>query len=161
MPVANKQGMQLRLIAVGKLREPYTAQACAEFAKRLSPYYPLEIVEVRAASGTRPADAMRDEGERLLQMLSAGDEVWLLDRTGEEFSSEDLAQKLDRVAHEGSRRLVVIVGGTYGVSSAVLQRATLRWSLSKLTFLHEWARMIALEQLYRAAKIIRNEPYHH
>ena len=153
--------MQLRIIAVGRLRETYTAQACAEFAKRIAPYYPLEIVEVRAASGTRPAEAMRDEGERLLQMVSAGDDVWLLERTGEQLSSEDLALKLDRLAHEGSRRLDVIVGGTYGVSSAVTRRATLRWSLSKLTFLHEWARMIALEQLYRAAKIIRNEPYHH
>lgn len=153
--------MQLRLIAVGKLREAYTAQACAEFAKRLTPYYPLEIVEVRAASGTRPAEAMRDEGERLLQALGASDDVWLLDRTGEELASEELAQRLDRVAHEGARRLCILVGGTYGVSAAVTQRATLRWSLSKLTFLHEWARMIALEQLYRAAKIIRNEPYHH
>jgi 23S rRNA (pseudouridine1915-N3)-methyltransferase len=85
----------------------------------------------------------------------------LLDRTGDEPSSEDLSRMLAGVSNQGTRRLTLIIAGTYGAASALRERADFVWSLSRLTFLHEWARMIVLEQLYRAAKIARNEPYHH
>jgi len=153
--------MRIRLIVVDKLRARYVAEACAEFRKRLAPYYPYEEVEVRAGHGSDPQTAMRDEAARILPLLRADERVWLLERSGTQLSSEELAQKLQSVAHDGIARLTFVVGGTYGVDASLLARADFLWSLSDLTFLHEWARMIVLEQLYRAAKIVRNEPYHH
>ena len=148
------------MIAVGKVREAYIAQACADFAKRLRPYYPLEITEVRPGNG-EPQAVMRDEAARVLAAVQPGDVVWLLDRTGEQIDSPALSRKLQAVADDGVRRLCIIVGGTFGVDDALRSAASFVWSLSQLTFLHEWARAMVLEQLYRAAKIARGEPYHH
>ncbi len=153
--------MQLRLIAVDKLRTPYVAAACAEFRKRLRPYAPYEEVEVRAASGSNPGEAIRDETQRILRLVRPDETLWLLERTGTELSSEVLARKIEALTHAGITRLTFVVAGTYGAGDALIERADFAWSLSQLTFLHEWARMIVLEQLYRAAKISRNEPYHH
>ncbi|MDQ2992613.1 MAG: 23S rRNA (pseudouridine(1915)-N(3))-methyltransferase RlmH [Candidatus Eremiobacteraeota bacterium] len=153
--------MNLRLIYVGKTRTQYVAQACAEFGKRIAPYFPLEEIEIRASDGSDPAGAMREEADRIARHLRPDDAVWLLERTGTELSSPDLSRKLDAFATSGATRLTFVICGTYGADASVLARATFRWSLSQLTFLHEWARMFVLEQLYRAAKIARNEPYHH
>jgi 23S rRNA (pseudouridine1915-N3)-methyltransferase len=153
--------MHIRLIAVGKVREQYIAAACADFAKRLAPYYPLEISEVRASSGSNPAAAMDEEAGRIEKLLAPDDVVWLLDRQGEQFESSALSERITAIAHSGARRAVFVIAGTFGAAPSLRARAGTLWSLSKLTFLHEWARMIVLEQLYRAAKIARNEPYHH
>lgn len=153
--------MQIRIVAVGKLRERYVAAACEDFRTRIAPYYPLDIVEVKASLGTQPAAATREEAERILRQVHEDDRMWLLDRGGEELSSEELSRMVGGVAHDGTRRLTLAIAGTYGADDALRGRADFIWSLSRLTFLHEWARMIALEQLYRAAKIARNEPYHH
>jgi 23S rRNA (pseudouridine1915-N3)-methyltransferase len=153
--------MQLRLIAVDKLRSPQVAELCTELRKRLAPYYPYEEIEVRPGNGKNANEAMRDESERIRKHLRPDDRVWLLERTGAQLSSEAFARRLDDVAHSGASRLTFVVAGTYGSDDTLLQRAELQWSLSELTFLHEWARAIVLEQLYRAAKILRNEPYHH
>ena len=153
--------MQIRVVAVGKLKAPYTAQACAEFAKRLGPYYPLDVVEVKASDGSQPEQAMREEAERILKHVHDDDCVWLLDRAGDELSSEQFSGMIAAVANRGARRMTFVVAGTYGADEALRLRADFVWSLSSLTFLHEWARMIVLEQIYRAAKIARNEPYHH
>ncbi len=104
---------------------------------------------------------MRSEGEAILKLLDPTDRVWLLERSGELMSSEDLARRIERLPHEGVARLTLVIAGTFGASDALLERADVRWSLSPLTFLHEWARVLVVEQLYRAAKIARNEPYHH
>jgi 23S rRNA (pseudouridine1915-N3)-methyltransferase len=143
------------------VRERYLAEAMADFRTRLRPYHRLEEVEVRAADGSDPERAMRAEGEAILKLLDPSDRVWLLERSGSAFSSEELARRIERLPHEGVARLTVIVAGTFGASPALLARADLRWSLSPLTLLHEWARALVLEQLYRAAKIARDEPYHH
>lgn len=153
--------MQIRLVAVDKLRASYVLDACAEFRKRLRPYFPYEEIEVRAAPGSDPPAAVADEGARILKLLRPDEPVWLLERDGIELTSEGLAQELNALAHAGTARVTFVVAGAYGASSALLERADFRWSLSRLTFLHEWARAIVLEQLYRAAKISRNEPYHH
>jgi 23S rRNA (pseudouridine1915-N3)-methyltransferase len=153
--------VQIRIVAVGKLKTPYAIQACADFAKRLAPFYPLDIVEVKASDGSQPAQAMREESERIVKQLHADDCVWLLDRGGKQLSSEQLSERIAQIANTGTRRLTFIVAGTYGADDSLRARADAIWSLSALTFLHEWARMIVLEQLYRAAKIARNEPYHH
>jgi 23S rRNA (pseudouridine1915-N3)-methyltransferase len=140
--------VHLRLIAVGRLREPYMIAAADDFRARLRSYHRIEEIEVRS-------------DDAILKHVKAADEVWLLDRTGKQLSSEGLAQKLDAMQTHGRSSLTLIVGGADGVPQDVLARADFSWSLSELTFLHEWARIIVLEQLYRAAKIARNEPYHH
>ncbi len=151
----------MRLIAVGKLREPYLAAAAADFRKRLQPYHRLEEIEIRAADGAQPDRAMVSEGEAVLRAIAPADVVWLLEREGNEFSSLELAERIERAAVDGISALTFVVAGTYGASPAVHARANVRWSLSRLTLLHEWARVLVLEQLYRAAKIARGEPYHH
>jgi 23S rRNA (pseudouridine1915-N3)-methyltransferase len=153
--------VHIRLIAVGRLRESYLAAAAADFRKRLAPYHRLEEIEVKAADGSRPQAAIAAEGEAILRAIAPNDHVWLLERDGTELSSIELAQRLERAPVDGISRITIVVAGTYGASASVLERANFRWSLSKLTFLHEWARAIVLEQLYRATKIAKDEPYHH
>jgi 23S rRNA (pseudouridine1915-N3)-methyltransferase len=149
------------VIAVGKVRERYVAGALADFRARLRPYHRLEEIEVRAADGADPARAVRAEGEAILRLIDPADHVWLLERTGEMISSEELSRRIERLPHQGIARVTFVVAGTFGASEALLARADVRWSLSPLTLLHEWARALVLEQLYRAAKIARDEPYHH
>jgi 23S rRNA (pseudouridine1915-N3)-methyltransferase len=149
------------VIAVGKVRERYVAEALADFRARLRPYHRLEEIEVRGADGGDPARAMRVEGEAILKLIDPAEHVWLLERSGEMISSAEFSRRLERLPHEGIARVTFVVAGTFGASEALLARADVRWSLSPLTFLHEWARALLLEQLYRAAKIARDEPYHH
>jgi 23S rRNA (pseudouridine1915-N3)-methyltransferase len=153
--------MHVRLIAVGKLREPYLVAAAEDFRRRLRPYHRLEEIEVRAGDGADAARSSAAEGEAVLRLLAPADQVWLLERSGTEFSSEELAARLERLPLDGVSALTLIVAGTFGAAPALLSRAQVRWSLSRLTLLHEWARVLVLEQLYRAAKIAANEPYHH
>ena len=153
--------MNLRLIAVGKIRERYIAAALDDFRTRLRPYYPLEEMEIKAADGSDPAKAVVAEGERILKLLAPGEPLWLLERSGVQLDSLTLSKRLSELADSGASRLSIVVAGTYGASPELLARADFKWSLSALTFLHEWARALVLEQLYRAAKIARNEPYHH
>ncbi|HEY1682970.1 MAG TPA: 23S rRNA (pseudouridine(1915)-N(3))-methyltransferase RlmH [Candidatus Tumulicola sp.] len=153
--------MIVRLIAVDRIRSSYVAAACDDMRSRLSHYHTYQEIEVRAGDGSNPASAMRDEGERILKHVRPGEPVWLLDRGGMQLSSPQLSTRLDAVARDGMQRLTLVIAGTYGAAPALLERADFTWSLSQLTFLHEWARMLVLEQLYRAAKIARDEPYHH
>jgi 23S rRNA (pseudouridine1915-N3)-methyltransferase len=153
--------MQLRLIAVDKIRTGYIAEACADFRKRLEPYFSYSEIEVRVAHGGDPNAALREEAERILKHVRPDDRVWLLERSGVAFSSPELAAEIEKISHSGVSRLTFVVAGTYGAADSLRDRADVLWSLSPLTFLHEWSRAIVLEQLYRAAKISRNEPYHH
>jgi 23S rRNA (pseudouridine1915-N3)-methyltransferase len=153
--------MQLRVIAVGRMREPYLVAAADDFRKRIRPYHRLDEVEVRAADGSDPDRAMQAEGEAVLRLLDPADHVWLLERTGTQLASDELATRLEGLALGGTSRVTFVIAGTYGAAPALLARANVRWSLSRLTLLHEWARVIVLEQLYRAAKIAHDEPYHH
>ncbi|MBV8602740.1 MAG: 23S rRNA (pseudouridine(1915)-N(3))-methyltransferase RlmH [Candidatus Eremiobacteraeota bacterium] len=148
--------MQIRIVAVGRVRDPAVGALCAEQLKRLQPYHRVEVVEVRTGS-------VDEEAAAVLRAVGGGvgEQLWLLERTGEEFASEELAERFERLATGGISRLVFAIAGTYGAGEALWARADVRWSLSRLTFLHEWTRAIVLEQLYRAAKIARKEPYHH
>lgn len=153
--------MLLRLIAVGKLRESYLIAAADDFRRRLRPYHRLEEFEVRAGGGNEPDRAMAAEAEAILRHLAPADHVWLLERTGTELSSEALAERIAQLAIGGTSQLTLVIAGTYGAAPELRARAQFCWSLSQLTLLHEWARVLVLEQLYRAAKIVANEPYHH
>jgi len=152
--------MQLRIVAVGKVREPYVQQACADFRDRLVHYVRLELREVRASQLRYPAAAIAEEGPRLLEAIGGSDHVWLLDREGTQIDSFGLHREMQHLQETGAI-WTLILGGAFGVSRDVYRRANFVWSLSRLTFLHEWARAVVLEQIYRAAKIGRNEPYHH
>ncbi len=153
--------MKFRLIAVGKLREPYLAAAAEDFRTRLRRYESYDEIEVAASRGTQPERAIREDDERIANALDPADVLWLLDREGTQFSSPELAERLRTLADAGTSRIVFAIGGAYGTGETLRARAAVRWSLSRLTLLHEWARVVVLEQLYRSAKIARNEPYHH
>jgi 23S rRNA (pseudouridine1915-N3)-methyltransferase len=153
--------MHLRLIAVGKLREPYLIAAAEDFRRRLRPYHRLEEIEVRAGDGSDAARSMADEADAILRLVAPSETLWLLERSGTELTSEALSARIERLPVEGTSQLTIVIAGTYGAAPALLARAQFRWSLSQLTLLHEWARVLVLEQLYRAAKIAANEPYHH
>lgn len=153
--------MQIRVIAVDRLRSAYVVQACADFRRRLAPHFSYEEIEVRPGDGRDPQSAMTDEAARIARHLRPDDRVWLLERTGTSLSSEGFAKRLEEIGRSGTSRLTFVIGGAYGIEPSLRDRGEFLWSLSELTFLHEWARMLVLEQLYRAAKILRNEPYHH
>jgi 23S rRNA (pseudouridine1915-N3)-methyltransferase len=153
--------MRYRTISVGKLREPYLAAAAGDFRDRLRRHDALDEIEILPAKGDRPEEATDEEGRRILKLIEADDLVWLLERAGTALSSEGLASRIASLEIEGRSRLTIVIAGTYGAAPGLTARANFRWSLGPLTFLHEWARVIVLEQLYRAAKINRNEPYHH
>jgi 23S rRNA (pseudouridine1915-N3)-methyltransferase len=124
-------------------------------------YESYDEIEVAASRGTQPERAIREDDERIANALDPADVLWLLDREGTQFSSPELAERLRTLADAGTSRIVFAIGGAYGTGETLRARAAVRWSLSRLTLLHEWARVVVLEQLYRSAKIARNEPYHH
>lgn len=152
--------MRVRIIAAGKLRDKAVAALCGELQKRLSLYQKLEIVEIAPSRIPDAVVATREESARILDRIGELP-IWLVDREGTELSSIELARRVADLEQAGTGALTLIIGGTYGVAPSVRERASFIWSLSRLTFLHEWARAIVLEQLYRAAKINRGEPYHH
>jgi len=145
------------IISVDRLGEPYSRTGCTLYLERLQRYFGVTVIETRKETG--PSEVLL-EGRGILERIDDDDVVWALDRVGVALSSTELANRVADVERSGKRRLVIAIGGPQGLDESVLARADLRWSLSPLTFLHEMARLIALEQLYRAAKISRGEPYH-
>ena len=142
----------------------FVRQGIEEYVKRLQHYVTFNIQYVSDVKGTRNmSEAQRKvaEGKALLAILENSDHVVLLDEHGTERTSLDFSQWLQRRMASGSKRLVFVVGGPYGFSPEVYDRANENISLSKMTFPHELVRLIFVEQLYRAFTILRNEPYHH
>ncbi len=156
--------MKLHILCVGRLSEPYLKEGCDEFAKRLKHYLTLTIDEQKEHKTGKKPDLPRileNEGERLLQRVPDGAYVIALDERGKAFSTKQLADRLDQHMLEGRNCWALIIGGPYGLSDTVRQRADLVLSLSPMTLTHQMARLLLLEQLYRSCTIIRNEPYHH
>jgi 23S rRNA (pseudouridine1915-N3)-methyltransferase len=149
--------MKIEIIAVDKLREPYVREGCALYLKRMFPLLQLSVTEVRPSAG---AESALTEGEAILRHIKSDAVFWALDQTGHNVTSHELARRLRAVEQCGAHLLALAIGGANGLSPTVRKRADFVWSLSELTFLHEMARLIVLEQLYRAAKINRGEPYH-
>ena len=153
--------MKLAVLAFGRLRSAALRELATDYAKRIGRYVKLETVELREERGDSPA-ARRKEAERLAAALRDDDFWVLLDERGPQFSSAELAGWLrDRERAGGGSRTVFLVGGPFGVDAAVRARARLTLSPSRLTLPHELARVVLLEQLYRAYTILRGEPYHH
>jgi 23S rRNA (pseudouridine1915-N3)-methyltransferase len=158
--------MNINLICVGTLKERYWKEAADEYRKRLGKYCVLttdEIKEGCVPDNASPADdkAVKDaEGLAILRRVKDESYVVALDMRGAALSSEDFADKLAALPHAGKNHIVFIIGGPLGLADTVLARADLRLSLSEMTYPHRMARIVLLEQLYRAFKIIRNEAYH-
>ena len=149
----------LRLIWAGKTRDPLLAGLVERYLERIRPWTPLRVDEVAAAPSGTPGSAARQEGLRILERLPAGAAVVALDPAGRETTSEELAGWLERRLRE--RELVLVAGGHEGLSEAVLARAGERLSLSRLTLTHEMARVLLVEQIYRAFTILHGQRYHH
>ncbi|AJY74858.1 23S rRNA (pseudouridine(1915)-N(3))-methyltransferase RlmH [Paenibacillus beijingensis] len=158
--------MQIQIAAVGKLKEKYLLQGIAEYAKRLGPYVKLQLTEVpdeKAPETMSPAEEaqVRDrEGERLLAQIKPDAYVIALALDGELWSSEELAAKLDHLATYGHSHVAFVIGGSTGLAPAVLRRAQAKLCFGRMTLPHQLMRLVLMEQVYRAVKINRGEPYH-
>ncbi len=158
--------LQIKIVAVGKIRERFLMEGIKEYAKRLSAYIRLEMTEIAdepCPERLSPADEERvkdREGERLLKGIGPQEHVILLDLQGKEFTSPDFSEYMDDLALMGKSSVTLIIGGSLGVSGEVRKRADYRWSFSRLTFPHPLMRLMLLEQIYRAMRISKGEPYH-
>lgn len=158
--------MKITLIAVGKIKEKYFTDAIAEYAKRLSRYCKLEIIEVAdektpdGASEALENQIKEKEGERILSKVPDSAYVVALAIEGKQLSSEELADKMEKWNVNGVSHLVFIIGGSLGLTPKVLNRADFKLSFSRMTFPHQLMRVVLLEQIYRSFRIRNNEPYH-
>lgn len=156
--------MKIRLIMVGKTDIPWVSAGIGVYSDRLTHYANFSITEIpdiRNASSLSRDMIKKREGENILKNILPGDRVILLDEKGREFTSMEWAARLeDRISHYGGD-LVFVIGGAYGFSEAVYARADEKLALSRMTFSHQMARVIFVEQLYRAFSIMKGEPYHH
>lgn len=156
--------MKVTLLTVGKTNDLSFKNAISEYQKRLKFYISFDIEEIPSLKNTKnlTEDNQKEkEGELILKNLQAEDEVVLLDDKGSEFTSKQFASYIEKKSASGLKRLVFVVGGPYGFSQEVYQRANDKVSLSRMTFSHQMVRLVFTEQLYRAMTIIRGEPYHH
>lgn len=161
-----ENSMKITLITVGKIKEKYLKDAIAEYSKRLSRYCKLEIVEVADektpdnASAT-VEDAIRDkEGERILKYIKEDVYVITLEIAGKMLTSEEMAEKIEKLGVQGTSHIIFIIGGSIGLGREILKRSDYALSFSKMTFPHQLMRVILLEQIYRSYRIINHEPYH-
>ncbi|MGD6816318.1 23S rRNA (pseudouridine(1915)-N(3))-methyltransferase RlmH [Metabacillus sp. 113a] len=158
--------MNITIITVGKLKEKYLKQGIEEYLKRLSAYAKMDIIELldeKAPENLSDLDMkiVKDkEGERILGKISDDTHVIALAIEGKMKSSEQLAADLDKLATYGKSKVAFVIGGSLGLSEAVMKRANDTLSFSKMTFPHQLMRLILVEQVYRAFRIVRGEPYH-
>lgn len=156
----------IRVVSVGKLKEKYLADGVAEYQKRLSGYVKLDMVEVpdeALPANPSASDIVRildKEGKKVLKLIREQEYVILLDLSGKMLSSEELADELNTLVISGKSRITFVIGGSLGVSEELRSRASFCWSMSTLTFPHQFVRLLVLEQVYRACRIMRGERYH-
>jgi len=163
-PSADCEAVKLRLLCIGRLSERWLQQGAEEYTRRINRYLPLEIVELREGAGGGTHGDIRfgrdEEGERLLRKIPSQAFVVILDEGGKPLHSEAWAELFaDKMLH-GIPEIVLVIGGAYGLSPAVKERGNLILSLSAMTLPHQLARVVLLEQTYRAMTILRHEPYH-
>lgn len=156
--------VNIKIVAVGKIKESFHKEQINEYLKRLSRYAKISIVEVEEAktkdeSPTMIQNVLLKEGESILKQIKENDFLILLDLHGKEMVSEDFAVKMDQIISQG-KSMVFAIGGSYGLSNEVRKRSNLRLKLSMMTFTHQMTRIIILEQIYRSFKINNNEIYH-
>lgn len=158
--------MNISIVTVGKLKEKYLKQGIEEYLKRLSAYAKVEVIEVadekapEELSESEMLQVKGKEGERILAKISPDTYVIALAIKGKLQSSEEMAETLDKLATYGKSKIAFIIGGSLGLSEEVLKRSNEQLSFSRMTFPHQLMRLILVEQIYRAFRINRGEPYH-
>lgn len=158
--------MNISIITVGKLKEKYLKLGIEEYLKRLSSYAKVEIIEVtdekapEVLSEIEMEQVKQKEGERILARVNSDAHVVALAINGKMQTSEELAETMDKLATYGKSKIAFIIGGSLGLSQGVLKRSNEQLSFSKMTFPHQLMRLILVEQIYRAYRINRGEPYH-
>lgn len=158
--------MKLTIVTVGKIKEKYLKDAIAEYSKRLSKYCKLEIIEVADEKTPDNASAVVEEqirakeAERILKYVKEDAYVITLEIHGKQLTSEELADKIEKLGVQGTSHIMLIIGGSIGLGEEVLKRSDFALSFSKMTFPHQLMRVILLEQIYRSYRIISGEPYH-
>jgi len=156
--------MKIVLLVFGKTDESFVSDGILHYQKRIKPFYPFEMEIINEPKGYGKWDVkkQKDEEYKLFKSkLLETDEVVLLDEKGIEFTSEGFSKKIETFMNSGKKRLVFIIGGPYGFSNGTLKLTKHQISLSKMTFTHQMVRLIFIEQLYRAATILKGLPYHH
>jgi 23S rRNA (pseudouridine1915-N3)-methyltransferase len=156
--------MKIILLSVGKVNDAAYNKLMNAYAKKLTHYIPFEIEIVPDIKHTKNLSEKEQktlEGKQILKTLQPNDYVILLDAKGKEFTSPEFAHFIEKKGLMGLKRLIFVVGGPYGFSEDMYNRADEKVSLSKMTFTHEMVRLVFMEQLYRAMTILNNEPYHH
>lgn len=155
--------MNIKIIALGKIKEKFLKDGIDEFLKRLSPYASVEVVElspIEIKDENLTSKVLEQEGEKILSHIKPQSYVISLEINGKMLSSEGLAEKINELTNEGISELVFVIGSSCGLSPIVSNRANFKLSMSKMTFLHQFARLLIVEQIYRAFKIIKGETYH-
>ena len=156
--------MEFILITIGRTKIDYVAAGIKEYLNRLKRYIPFSLVEladIKSAKGVSENIQKQKEGAMILEKISPSDFVILLDEKGREYSSVEFANYLQKLMSIGRKAIVFVVGGPYGFSEDVYNRADAKLSLSRMTFNHEMIRLFFIEQVYRGMTILRGEPYHH
>lgn len=155
--------MKIKIVALGKIKEKFLKEGIDEFLKRLTPYANVEIVElspIEIKDENLTQKVLEQEGEKILANIKQNSYVITLEVNEANFSSEKFAQKLEEIGNQGFNEIIFVIGSSCGISKTVSDRADFKLSLSKMTFLHQFARLILVEQIYRAFKIQKGETYH-
>lgn len=155
--------MNIKIIALGKIKEKFLKDGIDEFLKRLTPYASVEIIELSAIEikdANLTERVLEQESEKILYHIKPQSFVITMEIKGKMFSSEEFAQKIQELTNDGFGEIIFVIGSSCGISPKVSNRADLKMSMSKMTFLHQFARLILVEQIYRAFKIIKGETYH-
>ncbi len=155
--------MKIKIIALGKIKEKYIKSGIDEFLKRLIPYTQVSVLEINPIEikdESLKNKVLEQEGERILSNIKPNDYVITLEISGKTYSSEEFAALIEKITNDGIGQVVFVIGSSCGIGKNVSNRANCKLSLSKMTFLHEFARLILTEQIYRAFKIIKKETYH-
>ncbi len=160
IPSANVIDMKVQFFFVGKTSVKYLEEGIQIYSKRLTHYLPVEIVVIPSATTGNNKEVVKRESEVILEKISAKDFVILLDEKGAQYTSVQLADFMNSLMVRGLPKIIFIVGGAFGVSEQVSQRANLTLAFSRFTFTHQMVRLFLFEQIYRAMTIIKNEPYH-
>ena len=155
--------MKIKIIALGKIKEKFLKDGIEEFLKRLKPYAQVEITElmpIEIKDENLTSKVLDEEAEKILSNIKQDSYVITLEILGKQLSSEEFASKIEEITNSGISELVFVIGSSCGLSSKISQRADFKLSISKMTFLHQFARLLLVEQIYRAFKILKNETYH-
>ena len=155
--------MKIKIIALGKIKEKFLKDGIDEFLKRLTSYTSIEIIELPAIEikdENLTNKILDQEAEKILANIKQDSYVITMEILGKQLSSEDFAEKINEITNTGISELVFVIGSSCGLSPKVSQRANFKLSISKMTFLHQFARLLLVEQIYRAFKILKKETYH-